>query len=297
MSNLTVFNQTLTAAKTQDYLAQVLGDKKQSFVNNLTALVANNATLQECEPITLMYAGIKATALDLPLDANLGFAYVIPFRDNKQNKTLAQFQIGYRGFLQLAQRSGLFKTINVRDVREGEIIEEDFISGEIQFQKLKENRETAKIIGYVAYFKLNNGFEKMSYWSVAEIEAHGKKYSQTFKKGFGLWKDNFEAMATKTVLKLLLAKYAPLSVEMQGAITSDQAVISSKKDAETNTTYEEVIYVDNGGETEIEVEDLELLFQMKKEALSASEIKDAERIISNKEKLNFKKLLNFLQDK
>ena len=156
MSNLTVFNQTLTAAKTQDYLAQVLGDKKQSFVNNLTALVANNATLQECEPITLMYAGIKATALDLPLDANLGFAYVIPFRDNKQNKTLAQFQIGYRGFLQLAQRSGLFKTINVRDVRDGEIVAEDFISGEIQFQKLKENRETAKIIGYVAYFKLNN---------------------------------------------------------------------------------------------------------------------------------------------
>src|SRR5690606_9572108 len=158
---------------------------------NMTALVSNNIALQACEPISLLYAGIKATALDLPLDQNLGFAYVIPFRNNKENKTEAQFQIGYKGLLQLALRSGQFKSINVRDVRKDEIIGEDFISGELQFKRLESNRETAPIVGYVAFFRLINGFEKMSYWSVEEITAHGKKFSQTFKKGFGLWATDF----------------------------------------------------------------------------------------------------------
>jgi len=228
MSNLTVFNQTITNPRTQDYLAQVLGEKKASFVNNITALVSNSANLQECDPVTILYAGIKATALDLPLDSNLGFTYVIPFKDNKAQKTVAQFQIGYKGFIQLAMRSGQFKTINVRDVRDGEITGEDFVSGELQFEMLKENRENAPTIGYVAYFKLLNGFEKMIYWTKSELEAHGKNFSQTFKRGYGLWKDNFDAMARKTAIKLLLSKYAPLSIEMQGAITYDQSVINEK---------------------------------------------------------------------
>ena len=228
MSNLQLFNKTLTDERTQNYLTSVLGEKKSSFVSNITALVSNNASLQVCEPISILYSGIKATALDLPLDQNLGFAYVIPFKDNKSGKTVAQFQIGYKGFIQLAMRSGQFKTINVRDVREGEIVGEDFVSSEIQFKKLEIDREKSNIIGYVAYFKLINGFEKMSYWSVSEIEHHGRKFSQTFKKGFGLWKDEFDVMAKKTVIKLLLSKYAPLSIEMQGAITSDQSVINDR---------------------------------------------------------------------
>ena len=95
--------------------------RKNSFVNNITALVSNNQKLQECEPLSLMYAGIKATALDLPLDANLGFAYVIPFRNNRENKVEAQFQMGYKGFIQLAIRSGQFKTINVTEVKDGRV--------------------------------------------------------------------------------------------------------------------------------------------------------------------------------
>jgi recombination protein RecT len=234
MSDLAKFNGVITSPKTQDYLMQVLGDKKSSFVNNITALVSNNKNLQECEPVSLMYAGIKATALDLPLDPNLGFAYVIPFKNNRENKTEAQFQIGYKGFIQLAMRTGQFKTINVRDVREGEITGEDFVSGELQFKKLNDNREGAKVIGYVAYFRLLNGFEKMIYWTVSEIETHGKKYSQTFSstkdyvRNSSKWTTDFDAMAKKTVIKLLLSKYAPLSIEMQGAITSDQTVIDDK---------------------------------------------------------------------
>ena len=287
MSNLKLFNQTITATNTQEYLSQVLGEKKASFVSNLASLVSNNQSLQECEPLTILYAGLKATALDLPLDSNLGFAYVIPFKDNKQNRVVAQFQIGYRGFLQLAQRSGQFETINVRDVREGEIISEDFVSGSMIFEKLKVSRETAKVIGYVAYFKLINGFQKTSYWTVEELELHGKKYSQTFKKGFGLWKDNFNAMGKKTALKLLLATYAPLSVEMQRAIKSDQSVIKSEKE-------EEIEYVDNESETEISHEDLETLYEMKAEALSEQQRTDIERILNNKEANSYKKIHNLL---
>lgn len=245
MANLAVFNATITNSRIQEYLSQVLGDKKSSFVNNLTALVANNKALQECEPLTTMYAAIKATALDLPLDQNLGFAYVIPYRNNKEGKTEAQFQMGYKGYIQLAMRSGQFRTINVRDVREGEIIDEDFVSGELKFAKLPaDKRSSAPIIGFVAYFELTNGFRKMSYWSVEELKAHGLRYSQTYasKKDYirdsSKWATDFEAMASKTVLKLLLAKYAPLSVDMQNAVKIDQAVI---RDAQGTPDYVDAV--------------------------------------------------------
>lgn len=226
MSNLQKFNSTITNEKTQQYLQQVLGDKRNSFVNNITALVANNQALQECEPITVMYAGIKATALDLPLDPNLGLAYVLPYKDNKKGVTLAQFQLGYKAYIQLALRTGKFQTINVTDVREGEIEDKDFISGIYKFKELSGNREKAKIIGYVAYFKLLNGFEKMLYMTIDEIEAHGKRFSQTYKRGYGVWVDDFNGMAEKTVIKKLLSKYAPLSIEMQESIKYDQSVIN-----------------------------------------------------------------------
>ena len=221
------FNLFLTHPRTQQYLETVLSDKKASFVNNITALVSNNATLQVCVPETLMYAALKATALDLPLDQSLGFAYVLPYKDSKKGETLAQFQMGYKGFVQLALRPGQFKTLNATDVREGELVSEDFVTGELTFKKA-DKREALPVIGYVAYFKLLNGFEKYLYMTAAEMKAHALRFSQTYKRGYGLWadKDSFDAMAKKTVLKLLLSKYAPLSVEMQNALKADQAVIS-----------------------------------------------------------------------
>ena len=226
LTPLKQFNTFITHPKTQDYLTTVLADKKASFVNNITALVSNNATLQVCKPETLMFACLKATALDLPLDQNLGFAYVLPYKDNKKNETLAQFQMGYKGFVQLALRSGQFKTLNATDVREGELVNEDFVTGELAFKRA-ENREALPVIGFVAYFKLLNGFEKYLYMTLAEVKAHALRFSQTYKKGYGLWadKDMFNSMATKTVLKLLLSKYAPLSVEMQSALKADQAIV------------------------------------------------------------------------
>lgn len=228
MADLKLFNQTITNVKTQEYLQSVLGEKKQAFVNNMTALVSNDKALQACEPMSLMFAALKVTSLDLPLDNNLGFAYVIPYRNNKENKTEAQVQIGYKGISQLAIRSGQFETINVTDVREGELKGRNRLTGELELDWINDDtaRMKAKIIGYIGYFKLLSGYSKTTYWSIEELKEHGLNYSQTFKKGYGVWKDNFNAMAKKTVLKLMLNKGdAPMSVEMQQAIKYDQSVI------------------------------------------------------------------------
>lgn len=261
MSSLQLFNRQITDPRTQDYLQTVLGAKKSSFVNNLTALVANNVQLQVCDPMTVMYAAIKATALDLPLDPNLGYAYVIPYKNNRTQQTDAQFQIGFKGFIQLAMRSGQFKTINVRDVKEGEITGEDFISGENQYKRLSENRESAKTIGFVAYFELVNGFRKSLYMSTDEINVHAEKYSKTFKNNNSTWKTEFEAMAEKTVLKRLLLKYAPMSVEMQMATKYDQGIIRDNDNIE---------YVDNAI-AETALEDNEKAAELFADALEVNE--------------------------
>lgn len=241
MSDLRKFNADLTNEKTQKYLSEVLGTRKSSFVNNIVALVSNNIKLQECEPVTLMFAALKATALNLPLDQNLGYAYIIPYKDNKAKTTLAQFQIGKNGFVQLALRSNQFKTINVSDVRDGELKSMDRLSGECVFE-WKEDRLSLPVIGYVAYMRLLSGFEKPLYMTIKEIEVHGKKYSKTYT--YGPWKDDFGSMAEKTVIKRLLSKYAPLSVEMQQAISSDQAVLTESG----------AIYIDNDTPEHIKID-------------------------------------------
>ncbi|SJL29173.1 recombinase RecT [Porphyromonas gingivalis] len=230
-SNLQQFNRAITDPKTQAYLEQVLSGKKNAFVNNIVALVSNNTTLQACEPMSVMFAGLKATALDLPLDPNLGFAYVIPYKNNRENKTEAQFQIGYRGFIQLAIRSGQFKTINVTEVREGELETFDLLTGEMRFTAVPKRTERP-VIGYAAFFRLSNGFEKTLYMTKEEVDVHAKKYSQTYSSKYekvqqnSKWATDFDAMAKKTAIKLLLSKYAPLSVDMINAVNSDQAVIT-----------------------------------------------------------------------
>ena len=231
-STLKLFNETLSNPRTQTYLESVLATKKNSFVNNISSLVANNATLQACQPLSVIYAGIKATALDLPLDPNLGFAYVIPYANRKSGITEAQFQIGYKGFIQLAIRSGKYRTINVTEIKAGELKDFDLLAGEMKFEALPA-REKLPTIGYAAFIRLTNGFEKTLYMTKEEVEAHAYEYSQTYKadkdKGWtsSQWSKHFDAMARKTVLKRLLSGFGILSVEMQQAITADQAVFNS----------------------------------------------------------------------
>jgi recombination protein RecT len=233
-TGLQLFNKTITNPSTQKYLADVLGERKGSFVNNLTALVANNAALQECQPLTVMFAALKATALDLPLENSLGFAYCIPYKDNKKGITVAQFQLGYKGFKQLALRSGQFAIIpNATDIKEGELVKRNRLTGECTFEFIEDDAEraNAKTIGYASYFRLLNGAESTFYMSIEQMEAHALRYSQTYRsktdyvKKSSKWATDFDDMARKTVIKLNLSKNAPLSVEMKEAINADQSVM------------------------------------------------------------------------
>lgn len=222
---------------------ELLGKRSTQFITSVLQIAASNDMLKNADPLSVFNAAAVAATLDLPLNNAIGFAYIVPFNSKQKDgsyKVLAQFQIGAKGLVQLALRSGQFLSINTSDVREGEIKSYDRLSGKINFEWIQDDKErlSKKIVGYVSYFKLINGFESTYYMTVAQLEQHGKKYSQTFKKGFGLWKDDFHAMASKTVLKLNLAKNAPLSVgEIQTAVKLDQSVI---KDPDT----EDVDYVD-----------------------------------------------------
>ena len=220
----------------------LLGQKMQGFVTSVLQCVESNELLSKADPVSVLHSAAVAATLDLPLNNSLGMAYIVPYnvrQPDGSKRVMAQFQMGYKAFIQLAQRSGQFKTINATEVKEGEIKSHDRLSGEITFDWIQGPERSSKpAIGFVAYFKLLNGFEKSLYMTSDEIRTHGQEYSQSFKKGFGLWKDKFEAMASKTVLKLLLSKYAPLSIAMQTAVIADQSII---KDPDTM----DVQYVDN----------------------------------------------------
>lgn len=215
----------------QDRINNLLGKRAPQFVTSLVTAVNENQKLAECEPQSVLNAALTAASMDLPINQNLGFAYLIPYRN--KTGTVCQFQMGYKGFIQLAQRSGYYRTINAEVVKEGEIKSINRLSGEIDFDWIDDSakRADAKAIGVVAYFKLLNGFEKSFYMSVDEVMTHAKRYSKNFAKyGTGLWADDFEAMAKKTVLKLLLSKYGPLNTQLQDAIKFDQQVDGEYED-------------------------------------------------------------------
>lgn len=196
-----------------------LGNGTQQFMSSILSLVNSDKLLANCNSYELYNCCLMAAALKLPFNKDLGQAWIVPYGGKPQ------LQIGWKGFVQLAQRSGQFRTINCTDVKAGEIENIDRLSGEIEFKWIQDDEERVKTetIGYVAYFELLNGFRKILYMTKAELEAHAKNYSQTYKKGYGVWKDNFDAMSRKTVIKLILNRYAPLSVDMQKAIEIDQA--------------------------------------------------------------------------
>lgn len=221
---------------------ELLKDRAPQFTTTLMAALNSNKALNSCEPQSVLTAALTAASMDLPINQNLGFAYLIPYKN--KDGDVCQFQMGYKGFIQLAQRSGYYKTINATEVREGEIAKIDRLSGEIEFEWIEDEkeREKAKIIGYVAYFKLLNGFEKSLYWSVEKCKAHATRFSKSFKFGGGLWKDDFESMAIKTVLKQLISKYGPLNTQLQEAITKDQTINGEYID---NPDYSEPITIEN----------------------------------------------------
>lgn len=267
MSNVTTTAQLRTMFSRDDVmqrLQSVLGKRASTFTTSVLQIVQSNDLLSQSDPSSVLNAAMVAATLDLPLNNQLGFAYIVPFNTRQkdgQYKTLAQFQLGYKGFIQLAQRSGQFKTIDAKAVYEGQLVQDNTFGG-ISFNW--SNKTSENVIGYAAYFQLLNGFEKVLYMTNAELQNHGTKYSKTYQRGGGLWRDEFDSMAKKTVIKLLLSKYAPLSVDMQRAVITDQGVVNDDGD---------VNYIDNT----IEKVDVDLVYVSDLIA-NASTIEELERI-------------------
>lgn len=241
LAGLKSFNSVITNKITDEFLEKILQENKNQFITSVVSLVSNNQALQECEPMSIIYATIKATALGFSVDPSLGQAYVIPFNDRKTDTKKAQLIIGYKGYIQSAVKSNLFKTINVVSVKEGELVEWDMITGAYKFQA-KPNRASLETVGYAAFFSLHSGFEKTYYWSKEEVEKHEATHRKN-KYMSNIWKNHFDEMAEKTVLRALLSKFAPLSTDMQEIHKFDQAIVEQGKDGqlEAHVDYADVI--------------------------------------------------------
>lgn len=229
VSALAKFNALLGQDTIKKKFEEALGKKAPMFVSNLTTIMSGSAELQKCEHMSIISSALMAASMDLPLTPGLGFAGIVPYWDSHSQSMKAQFQVMKKGYIQLAQRTGLFKIINVSEVYEGEMKSHNRFTGEYVFDE--SGKKSDKIIGYVSYFKLVNGFEKFLYMPIEKLDAHAKKYSKSFQKGKGKWADKeeggYEQMCEKTVLKLNLSTYAPLSVDinMMNAVIYDQAEI------------------------------------------------------------------------
>jgi len=262
-------------AKIRQKFEEVLGKKTQGFLASVMQ-VANQPQLKGAVPATVINAAMMAATLDLPINNNLGFAYIVPYKrkfkdaQGKWSESLeAQFQMGYKGFIQLAQRSGQFARIAATPVYEGQLISANPLLG-YEFDWTIPNQGEA--IGYVAFFKLLNGFTAELYMSTADVKKHAGKYSQSFKYGSGVWKDNFESMALKTVTKLLLSKQAPLSIEMQTAQLADQAIV---RDVETNS-FEYIDHDESVGAIEAPIQHLDqAMFDQVKTSISSGDLDKA----------------------
>nr|DAG79621.1 MAG TPA: RecT protein [Caudoviricetes sp.] len=210
---------------------EMLGKKAAGFISSIIAVTNSSNYLMKADPATVIGAAAQAAMLDLPINQSLGFAYIVPY------KGAAQFQLGYKGYIQLAQRSGQYIDIGAKTVYEGELEYENRLLDKFKFGE----RTSDKVIGYLAYFRLTNGFEKMLYMTIDEAQAHAKKYSQNYKGGTDKWGlADFNVMAEKTVLKRLLSKYGPLSIEsvqMSQALANDGGVISMNNDGDFDVNF------------------------------------------------------------
>ena len=235
----------LTQDAVKDQINKVIGGKNGTrFITAIISAVNNNEQLQQCTNQSILSAALLGESLNLSPSPMLGYYYLVPFNDKNKGK-VAQFQIGYKGLIQLAIRSGQYKKINVMAIKEGELEYFDPLNEDIKVNLMVSDwnaREKAKTIGYYATFELTNGFKKSIYWSKEQMEAHAEQYSMGYKakKGYTFWEKDFDAMAYKTMLRQLLSKWGIMSTEMMSAIDSDEAVIN-EDGTKTYVETEEVI--------------------------------------------------------
>lgn len=227
----------LTAYLTQDavktQINNIIGGKDGSrFISSIVSAVSTNPALQECTNNSIVSGALLGESLKLSPSPQLGHYYLVPFNNRQQGTKEAQFQLGYKGYIQLAIRSGQYKKLNVMAIKAGELIAFNPLDEEIEINLIKDfnERETAETIGYYAFFELTNGFRKAIYWSKEQMEAHATKYSMGYKahKGYTFWEKNFDGMAYKTMLRQLISKWGIMSIDMMKAFDGDMAVMDGE---------------------------------------------------------------------
>lgn len=253
------FSVVMQSEGYKNLINNTLGDPKRAagFITAITSAVATNPSLQECDPATILSAGLLGETLQLSPSATLGQYYLVPFNDGKLGRKVAQFQLGYKGYIQLAIRSGQYKKLNVLPIKEGELIKYDPLNEEIEVKLIEDDteREQAKTIGYYAMFEYLNGFRKVIYWSRDRMEAHALEYSKGYraKKGYTFWEKDFDAMACKTMLRQLISKWGIMSIDFQKAYEADMGVLRPGNNVE---------YVDNEEIFDAEFDDVPVAFDV-----------------------------------
>lgn len=251
-TNKPKFSVAIQSDTYKNLINQTLGDKDRAtrFIASISSAVATNQALQECDAGTILSGALLGESLNLSPSPQLGQYYLVPFNDTKRGCKVAQFQLGYKGYIQLAIRSGQYKKLNVLALKKGELIKYDPLNEEIEVNLIEdeEERENAETIGYYAMFEYTNGFRKSLYWSKSKMEKHALKYSKGYAahKGHTFWEKDFDGMAYKTMLRQLISKWGIMSIDMQQAVEKDMTTIN------TDGTYE---YVDNEEDTIIEQEE------------------------------------------
>lgn len=257
------FSAFLATDAMKKKINEMVGGKDgQQFVTAIISAVSTNPQLAECENSSIVSAALLGQALKLSPSPQLGQYYIVPFNNSEKGCKVAQFQLGYKGYIQLAIRSGQYKKINVLAIKEGELIEYDPLNEEIKVNLIEDEelREQAETIGYYAMFEYMNGFRKTIYWTKQKMEAHALKYSKGYKakKGYTFWEKDFDGMAYKTMLRQLISKWGIMSVDMQTAMEKDMAVIKENGDYEyidNNSNEIEVASSNNLSEEKIEIQE------------------------------------------
>lgn len=221
----------------QKKFKDLLKDKSVGFTSSLLTLVNNDNYLADSHPMSIIAGAMQAAQLDLPLEKQFGFAYLVPFNEKDKNSgrwiKKAQFVLGYRGYIQLAQRSGQYKAINVGSIYEGQLVSWNPLTEELVIDF--EAKTSDAVIGYFGYFKLLNGFEKTVYWTKDQVEKHRieNNKNKDKQKLSGVWASNYDAMAQKTVLRSLLSKWGILSIQLQKAVLADENEIEDVSENES----------------------------------------------------------------
>lgn len=219
----------LTNDAVKNYINSIVGNRTSGFITSIVSAVNANSMIQECTNASIVSAALLGETLKLSPSPQLGQFYLVPYNDKEKGK-VAQFQLGYKGYVQLAARSGQYKHINVLPIKKGELVKFDALNEEIEVNLIEdeEERENAETIGYYAFFEYLNGFRKAIYWSKKKMESHALRYSKGYaaKKGYTFWEKDFDAMACKTMLRQLISKWGIMSIELEKAYTADMAIIN-----------------------------------------------------------------------